>query len=123
MLDDGLEGTPGADGPLFHSPQPPWLSVDRRLSPANCRSSQWCRWAGLSRRPFQPGPRQRWPTAMSKAAPNSLPYQDTKPQGSADFYFAINATFRFILARLGRDSWIHYLEQLGHGYYAPVNRL
>ena len=31
-----------------------------------------------------------------------LPYQDTKPQGAADFYFAINATFRFIHARLGR---------------------
>lgn len=60
---------------------------------------------------------------MSRAIETSLPYQDTKPQGSADFYFAINATFRFILARLGREGWIRYLEQLGHGYYAPVNRL
>jgi hypothetical protein len=54
--------------------------------------------------------------------PSSLPYQDTKPQGSPDFYFAINATFRFILARMGRDGWIRYLQQLGHGYYAPVNQ-
>jgi hypothetical protein len=55
-------------------------------------------------------------------APSSLPYQDTKPQGSPDFYFAINATFRFILGRLGREGWIRYLQQLGHGYYTPVNQ-
>ena len=60
---------------------------------------------------------------MNQVSPSSLPYRDTKPQGAADFYFAINATFRFILARLGRAGWIRYLEQLGHGYYAPVNRL
>jgi hypothetical protein len=60
---------------------------------------------------------------MSKATATSLPYRDTKPQGSPDFYFAINATFRFMIARLGREGWIRYLEQLGHGYYAPVNRL
>lgn len=59
---------------------------------------------------------------MNNAPASSLPYRDTKPQGAADFYFAINATFRFILARLGREGWIRYLEQLGHGYYAPVNR-
>lgn len=55
--------------------------------------------------------------------PNSaaLPYTDTKPQGSADFYFATNATFRFLLRRLGREGWIRYLTDLGRDYYAPVN--
>lgn len=51
-----------------------------------------------------------------------LPYTDSKPQGSADFYFAINATFRFLLGNLGRDEWRRYLEELGRGYYSPVNR-
>ncbi len=54
-------------------------------------------------------------------AATHLPYTDTKPQGSADFYFAINATFRFILRRLGREGWIRYLQDLGRDYYAPVN--
>ena len=49
-----------------------------------------------------------------------LPYVDTKPVGSADFYYATNATFRFILGRLGREGWIRYLEELGRGYFAPV---
>lgn len=53
---------------------------------------------------------------------SSLPYQDTKPQGAADFYFATNATFRFLLGRLGADGWRRYLEELGRGYFAPVNR-
>lgn len=51
-----------------------------------------------------------------------LPYTDTKPQGAADFYFAINATFRFMLRRLGSAAWRSYLAELGRGYYAPVNR-
>lgn len=51
-----------------------------------------------------------------------LPYTDTKPQGSADFYFATNATFRFLLRRLGPAGWRAYLEQLGRGYFAPVNQ-
>jgi len=54
-------------------------------------------------------------------ASSSLPYTDTKPQGSPDFYFAINATFRFIIARLGREGWIRYLQEMGRGYFAPVN--
>lgn len=58
---------------------------------------------------------------MNDPAQNPLPYTDTKPQGSADFYYAINATFRFLLNRLGRAGWISYLEALGRGYYAPVN--
>lgn len=49
-------------------------------------------------------------------------YRDTKPQGAPDFYFAINATFRFILGRCGRAGWRAYLEELGRGYYAPINR-
>jgi len=54
-------------------------------------------------------------------AATHLPYTDTKPQGSADFYFAINATFRFLLRRLGREGWVRYLQDLGRDYYAPVN--
>lgn len=51
-----------------------------------------------------------------------LPYTDSKPQGAADFYFAINATFRFLLDRFGIDGWRRYLQDLGRGYFAPVNR-
>ena len=60
---------------------------------------------------------------MNDTGKTVLPYTDTKLQGSPDFYFAINATFRFILSRLGRDGWIRYLEALGRGYFNPVNRL
>jgi hypothetical protein len=55
-------------------------------------------------------------------APSPLPYTDTKPVGSADFYFAINATFRFLLTRLGREGWVRYLEEMGRAYHAPANR-
>jgi hypothetical protein len=58
---------------------------------------------------------------VSTPVPSELPYLDTKPQGSADFYFATNATFRFILKRLGRDGWVRYLQELGRGYFSPVN--
>jgi len=58
---------------------------------------------------------------MSDSSPQPLPYQDTKPQGAADLYFGVNATFRFILARLGPDAWRRYLQELGRGYYANVN--
>ncbi|MSU66678.1 MAG: hypothetical protein EXS38_11380 [Opitutus sp.] len=51
-----------------------------------------------------------------------LPYRDTKAVGAADFYYGINATFRFILSRLGAAGWRRYLEQLGRGYFTPVNR-
>jgi len=50
-----------------------------------------------------------------------LPYTDTKPQGAADFYFAINATFRFIYNRQGRKGWIKYLRHLAREYFHPVN--
>jgi 4-hydroxy-tetrahydrodipicolinate synthase len=58
---------------------------------------------------------------MSTPTTSELPYVDTKPQGSPDFYYAINATFRFILKRLGREAWVRYLEEMGRGYFAPVN--
>ena len=57
-----------------------------------------------------------------KPFPSPLPYTDTKPQGSADFYYAINATFRFLIARLGLDGWRRYLTEMGRGYFDPVNR-
>jgi len=50
-----------------------------------------------------------------------LPYHDTKDQGAADFYFAINATFRFIHDRLGADGWVRYLRGLAAGYFTVVN--
>jgi hypothetical protein len=59
---------------------------------------------------------------MSNSNAGGLPFTDTKPIGSADFYFAINATFRFILRKLGHAGWIKYLQDLGREYYAPVNR-
>ncbi|MCX7825389.1 MAG: hypothetical protein N2689_07510 [Verrucomicrobiae bacterium] len=50
-----------------------------------------------------------------------LPYLDAKPQGAADFYFAINATFRFILRRFGNDGLRRYWTDLGRQYFAPVS--
>lgn len=52
-----------------------------------------------------------------------LPYKDTKPQGAADFYFAINATFHFIAEKLGESGLIQYWEDLGREYYQPVARI
>ena len=49
-----------------------------------------------------------------------LPYNDTKDVGAADFYFAVNATFRFIEQRFGREGLRHYWQELGTSYYAPV---
>lgn len=56
-----------------------------------------------------------------KDSPNPLPYTDTKPVGAADFYFGINATFRFIHDKLGRQGWQNYLAHLGREYFRPVN--
>lgn len=53
--------------------------------------------------------------------PGALPYRDTKPVGSADFYFAINATFRFLLDRFGVEGLRRYWTDLGKQYYAPVS--
>lgn len=50
-----------------------------------------------------------------------LPYVDSKPIGAADFYFAINATFRFILARTGSEGLRQYWTDLGANYFAPVS--
>ncbi|HEY2574016.1 MAG TPA: hypothetical protein VGH65_08100 [Verrucomicrobiaceae bacterium] len=52
---------------------------------------------------------------------NPLPYTDTKPVGAADFYFAINATFRFILRRRGIEGLRRYWRELGSNYYRPVS--
>jgi hypothetical protein len=52
--------------------------------------------------------------------PGVLPHRDTKPVGAADFYFAINATFRFILDRFGIEGLRRYWTDLGTQYYAPV---
>lgn len=51
-----------------------------------------------------------------------LPYRDQKPVGAADFYFAINATFRFIRKTLGEDSLKTYWIDLGRTYMAPVTQ-
>lgn len=51
----------------------------------------------------------------------SLPYSDTKPIGAADFYFAINATFRFIFVRFGKQELEKYWTALGEKYYSPVS--
>jgi hypothetical protein len=50
-----------------------------------------------------------------------LPYTDTKPVGAADFYAAINATFRFIEKQFGIDGLRRYWTDLGQRYYAPVS--
>jgi hypothetical protein len=50
----------------------------------------------------------------------ALPYTDTKPVGAADFYFAINATFRFVLGRFGPEGLRRYWADLGAKYFAPV---
>ena len=54
--------------------------------------------------------------------PGPLPYTDTKPVGAADFYFAINATFRFIMARRGIEGLRRYWQDMGSRYYAPVSK-
>ncbi len=49
-----------------------------------------------------------------------LPYTDTKPVGAADFHFAINATFRFVLSKFGIEGLRRYWTDLGSRYFAPV---
>lgn len=53
-------------------------------------------------------------------ASSPLPYTDTKPVGAADFYAAVNATFRFMERRFGLEGLRRYWTELGRGYYAPV---
>jgi hypothetical protein len=49
-----------------------------------------------------------------------LPYTDAKPVGAPGFYLAINATFRFVLARFGPEGLRQYWTDLGAKYFAPV---
>ena len=50
----------------------------------------------------------------------ALPRTDTKKVGAGDFYFAINATFRFIEQQFGHEGLRRYWQELGSRYYAPV---
>lgn len=65
------------------------------------------------------------PPLSSQPPPSgqTLPYADVKPVGAADFYAAVNATFRFISRRFGQEGLLRYWEDLGTHYYAPVTRL
>jgi len=58
---------------------------------------------------------------MSSRMKSPLPYNDTKPVGAADFYFAINATFRFIEKKFGMKGLQRYWSELGTNYFAPVS--
>lgn len=50
-----------------------------------------------------------------------LPYSDNKPKGAGDFYFAINATFRFLQRSFGMDNLVRYWTELGEStYFRPV---
>lgn len=51
-----------------------------------------------------------------------LPYTDTKPVGHADFYFAINATFRFIQRHQGEGALKQYWRDMGLNYCRPVTK-
>ncbi len=53
----------------------------------------------------------------------ALPHTDSKKTGAGDFYFAINATFRFIEKRLGADALRRYWQELGSTYSAPVTAM
>lgn len=52
---------------------------------------------------------------------DALPHKDTKAVGAADFYFAINATFRFIRGKFGIGGLREYWGELGARYCAPVS--
>lgn len=51
---------------------------------------------------------------------SSLPFIDAKPQGAADFYFAINATFKYIHDTYGQETLKDYWSGLGKEYMSPV---
>ncbi|MCX6840043.1 MAG: hypothetical protein NTX35_19845 [Verrucomicrobia bacterium] len=59
---------------------------------------------------------------MASPIPTSMPYADTKPVGHADFYFAVNATFRFIHRHHGEGALRKYWQDLGQSYYQPVSK-
>lgn len=60
------------------------------------------------------------PTEAESSQGSVLPYRDSKPVGAADFYFAINASFAFILRRLGVAALRQYWNELGASYFSPV---
>lgn len=49
-----------------------------------------------------------------------LPFTTNRIMAAADFYFAINATFRFILNRYGEQALYDYWQAMGQDYYAPL---
>ena len=51
---------------------------------------------------------------------DALPFTGSQKVGAGDFYFAINATFRFIEKRFGPEGLRRYWQELGATYYAPV---
>ena len=57
---------------------------------------------------------------MKPPPSGALPYTDSKPVGAADFYLAINATFRFVLKKFGIEGLREYWTDLGAKYFAPV---
>lgn len=59
--------------------------------------------------------------AASTSNEDVLPYTDTKPVGAADFYCAVNATFRFIAGRFGMEGLRRYWTQMGQDYHRPVS--
>ena len=60
------------------------------------------------------------PGTNGAGMPPALPYSDSKKVGAGDFYFAINATFRFIHKQFGQAGLQRYWQELGATYYAPV---
>ncbi len=53
---------------------------------------------------------------------DAVPYHDTKPAGYDGFYFALNATFRFIERTKGREALLSFWQDHGSNYMAPVWR-
>ncbi|MCG3199438.1 MAG: hypothetical protein GHCLOJNM_03953 [bacterium] len=41
---------------------------------------------------------------------------------AGDFYFAINATFRFLLERFGEEALVEYWRAMGKDYFAPLSQ-
>lgn len=59
-------------------------------------------------------------THEGEGGSNALPHHDPKPQGAADFYLAINATFAHLLDRFGEEALRSYWRDLGRDYQRPV---
>ena len=54
-------------------------------------------------------------------SPPTVPHTQAKTVGAADFYYAINATFRFILKQFGEEGLQRYWRELGAQYMLPVS--